>query len=213
MKRIFIQILVIASAILIIFLIFQDFEVYFEDLLSSMKNNKAEYSIFSFLILVSDILLPVPSSVIMLSNGYVLGAVNGFFLSYISANVAAIFGYYLGKLATNKFGIEVSPDANRFLSRYGLMAIILSRGVPILSESVSIVCGYNRVGFRKYLILSLSGYLPVCVVYSWLVGMDTTRNIFIGTFLAFGFISLILWYWGKRHRQVNHKQTSKVVTK
>ncbi len=196
MKRILIQLLIFSIVILLVFLLF-NFEEYFADHLQAMTDNKIEYSILSFVLLVSDILLPVPSSIVMYSNGFVLGVVNGFLLSMFSVTILAILGYLLGMLATNRLGLTISPEANGLFVRYGYLAIFLTRGVPILAESVSLVCGYNRVVFRQYLSLNILGYLPVCFTFSFCGHMGSNGNFFLLSFFFALILSGLFWIFGK----------------
>lgn len=196
MKKLIIQILLSSIVILIIFLLF-NFEEYFANTLLLLQSNKAEYALFSFVLLVSDILLPVPSSIVMYTNGLVLGTLSGFLLSLISALIGSVLGYAIGRFAANKMGFMISEDAQRLLTQYGFLAIFLTRGIPILAESVSLLCGYNKVEFRYFTLLNIVGYIPVCFVYAYFGNIGNDGNYFL---LSFGLalaLSGIFWFTGR----------------
>jgi uncharacterized membrane protein YdjX (TVP38/TMEM64 family) len=63
--------------VIILFIAYDSLEVQFTTLLLNLEQYQWRYAVVSFLILTADILLPVPSSIVMYMNGYVLGIVAG----------------------------------------------------------------------------------------------------------------------------------------
>jgi uncharacterized membrane protein YdjX (TVP38/TMEM64 family) len=199
MKKITIPLLITAVLFLGLFFLFDGLEKYFTDLLNGAGDRKLIFSMISFLVLTSDILLPVPSSIVMYTNGFVLGPVQGTMLSLGSVMTGTLFGYYLGRFTS--FGLKAKKDlkTDEFLSKYGPVAIVVSRGIPILSESVCIVCGYNKVNIRSYLLLNLAGYLPVCFIYAYFGSIGYNRESFLITFGASLVMASIFWFAGKKY--------------
>lgn len=197
MKKIALPFFITAAIVVITFLLFNDMESFFSNLLNSVSNHPKTYAGISFLILTSDIVLPVPSSIVMYINGYVLGVICGSTISFISLLVGATIGYYLGKLTS--FGMKAKSDANsnNILFKYGALAILMSRGIPIISESICVVCGYNKMPFKQYLIYNLIGYIPLCLLYAFCGSVGYDKNTF---FISFGFsllISAAFWFFGR----------------
>ena len=77
MKTILYPFLVTSLVILITFGLFEGLETYFPQQLRALGDHSESYAFISFLILSGDILLPVPSSIVMYLNGLVLGPIWG----------------------------------------------------------------------------------------------------------------------------------------
>ncbi len=198
MKRVAIPFLIAVVTIIVMFLIFENLETYFTNLLQGSSKHILTYSLVSFIVLASDIILPVPSSIVMYTNGYVLGMAGGSAISLAALMVGSVVGYYLGKYTS--IGLKTSDDekANNILSRYGSMAIIISRGIPIIAESVCIVCGYNKMNFKNYFILNLVGYIPLCLMYAFFGTWGYDKNIFLISFAISFAVSVLFWFAGRK---------------
>lgn len=197
MQKPFLPYIIVPTVILVIFVLFKNTETYFTQLLNSLTTNLTVFAIASFGVLMSDIFLPVPSSIVMYLNGYVLGGIAGSLVSIISLLASAVIGYYIGKAAS--FGLKSKSDqkAHTLLSRYGALSILMTRGIPILSESICVVCGYNKMPFKPYFLFNLLGYFPLCLLYAICGSLGYNKNIF---FLSFGcslLISAAFWISGK----------------
>lgn len=199
MKKIIIPFLVTAIIIIVMFLLFENMEQYFTDLLKGSSNQKIIYSLVSFLALTSDIVLPVPSSIVMYSNGFVLGLMRGMALSLSSVMVGALFGYYLGKFTSLGLKAKEDQKADLFLNKYGAIAILVSRGIPIFSESICIVCGYNKMKLKYYLLLNLIGYIPICILYAYCGSIGYDKESFLISFGCSMVIAALFYFVGKKY--------------
>lgn len=117
MKKILIPFLISSVLIITVFLFFESLETYFTELLKKISEHKTTYSFVSFIVLASDIILPVPSSIVMYTNGFVLGLFGGTFVSFFSVMTGAIAGYYLGKWTSIVLKANDDEKANSILSR------------------------------------------------------------------------------------------------
>ena len=199
MKNIWIPFTVSTVSIVLLFMGAENLEIVFTDTLNHIVQNKSLYSLFSFLILASDIILPVPSSVVMFLNGFVLGKFLGSLLSLISLLIGAAVGYCLGMFTSYGFRTKRDNKASFLLEKYGSLAILLTRGIPIISESVCIVYGYNKMPFKHYMMYNLLGYIPVCVLYAVCGSFGYDKNVFLISFLCSLFISFAFWILGKKY--------------
>ncbi|MBK6783938.1 MAG: VTT domain-containing protein [Saprospiraceae bacterium] len=109
------------------------------------------YATLSFMLLTADIILPVPSSIVMYLNGYVTGIIFGTLLSFFSLLAGSIVGYYIGRFTSGSLKSTSEKQAGMILSEYGVAAILMTRGIPVLSEALCIVCGYNRMPLKSIL--------------------------------------------------------------
>ena len=197
--------LVTSFSIILIFLMFENIETFFGDLLNQAKDNQFKYALVSFSALVSDIVLPVPSSIVMYSNGAVLGLVKGFSLSLISVILSSIIGYLIGFGSSAILKSKSDISAKKILEKYGYAAILMTRGIPIVSESVCIVCGFNKYNFTFYMIFTIIGYVPVCLIYAYFGSIAVNRDLFLISFICSLFVTFLLWFAGRKTLNLQNK--------
>jgi len=196
MKQLLLPFVIFSVAIILVFVFFGDAEIYFQTILEEARNDVSYYTVLSSLVLCSDILLPVPSSIIMHFNGMVLGTFWGGLLSLVSVMVSSIIGYYIGRSTQWAARSGKGTKGNAFLNKYGVFAIIMSRGIPILSESIVLICGYNRYNFKHFMGYSLLGYVPICWLYAYFGNLS--NNLFLVAVSISMLLSFISWYFGRR---------------
>ena len=124
----------------------------------------------SVLLLWSDVLLPIPSSLCMIANGMLFGLWGGAALSLVGGIGATLIAHYLGKYYQNymKKGLSEQQEAESqiFLTKWGPFAIILTRPVPILSESVAILSGSLPISPALISSYAAIGHCVPCVLYA-----------------------------------------------
>jgi uncharacterized membrane protein YdjX (TVP38/TMEM64 family) len=161
------------------FILFEASGFTFEGLLQN-KTSKPILAFISLLLLGIDVILPIPSSFIMISNGILFGFVLGGILSLVGGLISSMVGYFIGykstKLAKKFSSATEEAKARTFLEKYGSIAIIASRPIPVLAESVSIMSGTLQWSFRKILLNSFIGLLPISFVYSLTGAYSTSFN-------------------------------------
>jgi uncharacterized membrane protein YdjX (TVP38/TMEM64 family) len=197
-KNIIIPFIIIVSVIIVSFFLFDDLEIFFKNLLRRAGSDHTTYALFSFFVLMSDIILPVPSSIIMFTNGYVLGTAYGTAISLLSLSAGAIVGYYLGRFTSLGLRSGADDKANSILSVYGPLSILITRGIPVLSETICIICGFNKMPFKKYLIYNIIGYFPLCLLYAFCGSIGYDKNIFLVSFGCSIFIAATFWFFGRK---------------
>lgn len=122
-------------------------------------------------LLVADVVAPVPASLVMIAHGALFGAVLGAGLSLVGAVGAALAGYGLGRSAAAPLVRRVCSPAEReraagWVRRWGLLAVVVSRPVPLLAETVAVVAGAERLGVWRTALGSVVGALPAAVLYA-----------------------------------------------
>ncbi len=144
-------------------------------------------------LLAGDLVLPIPSSLVMTLSGALLGAVVGSLVSLAGAMASALTGFALcRRWGHRSFSRLIGPrDTERvalFLDRYGSWAILLSRSVPMLTEVISCMAGLGRMKARRFIMLSLVGTFPVCVVYAFAGAAAQHADAAVGWALFVAFI-------------------------
>ncbi|MCE3278402.1 MAG: associated Golgi protein-related protein [Bacteroidetes bacterium] len=163
------------------------------------------------LLLVSDVLLPVPGSLIMIGNGALFGVLLGTLLSLTGGMLACVCGYLIGKKGSrliNKFISEKEKEtASKLMMEWGYLAIIITRPIPLLSETVIIIAGTTGLKWNKMLLSSFLGLLPGTFIYALTgasaIGMDNGVYSFLIVIVVAGFF----WVAGK---MIKSGQTEKI---
>ena len=146
-----------------------------------------------FGLLAGDLILPIPSSIVMTLSGYFLGAFTGTLVSFGGAMASALLGFGLcrrfGQKAFNRLiGQDDVSRVERILGQYGAWAIIFSRSVPMLTEVMSCLAGLGRMRFPLFLGLSIAGTLPLCCVYAWAGSKSQQTPTGIGWAVVLAFV-------------------------
>ncbi|MCB9526720.1 MAG: VTT domain-containing protein [Myxococcales bacterium] len=156
-------------------------------------------------LLVVDVLLPVPSSVVMVLHGAWFGVVGGALLSLAGSVLAAAFGFWLGRRGRGALDRLVTPAerarGDALLARWGAAAVALTRPLPMLAEAVAILAGTSPMGWRALLGAAALGNLPPALVYA--ITGAYTRELADG-FWVFGGVVLItggFWLAARRAAQ------------
>jgi uncharacterized membrane protein YdjX (TVP38/TMEM64 family) len=161
-------------------------------------------------LLIADVLLPVPSSLVMVAHGALFGVALGTLLSLLGSVGAALFGFAIGrrggKLLERVVTGEERTRADYLLSRWGALAIIVTRPVPLLAETVAILAGASSLSWSKVVQASFAGSLPPALLYA-LTGAAVAN--FKSAALMFGVVLLVaglFWFVGNRVEPMFDKQ-------
>src|ERR1051325_8777756 len=153
-------------------------------------------------VLIADVLLPVPSGIVMVAHGALFGVLWGTVLSLIGSVGAAVFGFAIGRRGGKLLERAVTPveraRASSILTRWGTLAIIVARPVPLLAETVAIMAGASSMSWRAIIVASIAGSLPPSVLYA-LPGAAVAN--LQNTALMFGIVLLVaglFWLIGIR---------------
>jgi uncharacterized membrane protein YdjX (TVP38/TMEM64 family) len=123
-------------------------------------------------VLSMDVLLPVPSSLVMIASGALFGSLTGGCLSlagslagnYVGFEVARVFG----RKATERWiGSAQLDRMERAFARHGALAIVASRPLPIVMETLSVAAGLSNMRRSTFLLASIVGTAPVVFLYAY----------------------------------------------
>jgi len=194
---------VLLLAMLLLFFIVTALQMPFlaEDTSFLLSQKKWVAALAGIGLLIVDVVAPVPSSVIMVANGILFGAVAGTFLSVIGGAGAALVGYWIGtqgeRVGKRWLGDEALPRANAFFCHYGMMAVIVSRPIPILAEAVSITAGISRMPKQNFFPAVLLGLLPTAIIYAVAGAYALNLKSGLYVFLAVMVLAGAVWIVGK----------------
>ena len=186
---------------------------------AAVSNFIAAYGLLAvFVLMVAESCgLPFPSEVIMPTSGLlaatghmnlvaaiVVGASANLVGSLIAYGLAARFGEPLllgpGRyVGIRRHHLEI---ADAWFKRWGLLAVLIGRVLPVIRTYISFPAGLARVDLVRFSILTFVGALPWCAMLA-LVGYELGRNydrvsgpvsklaIVIALLVV---LALILWY-------------------
>ncbi len=158
-------------------------------------------------LLVADVFLPVPSSGVMLAHGALFGVVVGAALSLVGSVGAFAVGFSAGRRGERALGRLVSEEerrrADRLLCRWGVLAIVVTRPVPILAETTAFMAGTSSLPWRTALVAALVGSLPAAVLYAVagaLAASFVTGAVVFAVVILLGLVVVALSARGGRER-------------
>jgi uncharacterized membrane protein YdjX (TVP38/TMEM64 family) len=147
--------------------------------------------------LVSDVVLPVPSSLVMIANGAFFGIAVGTLLSLVGSMGATLVAFGLGRCGSPLLARVVASDerarVNRLLDRWGSLAIVMTRPIPLLAETTAILAGASPMRWAVAALAALVGSFPAALVYA---AIGATAATFEASAFVFGFVLLLavsLW--------------------
>jgi uncharacterized membrane protein YdjX (TVP38/TMEM64 family) len=156
-------------------------------------------------LLVADVFLPIPASLIMVAHGALFGTVGGTLLNLFGGVAASAAGFAVGRWGSASLHRFVPEDERRradaLLKRWGDLGVVVTRPVPILAESVAILAGTSPLTWRRFLVASTGGILPAAFLYA-LTG-HTAKHM-DSVFLMFGLVMVVaavVWFGGRRLRK------------
>ncbi len=152
-------------------------------------------------LLVIDIVLPVPSSLIMIANGALFGLVLGGALSLLGGLGSSLVGFWIGRRSTRLVQRFVPEDerrqADRLMERWGMIAIIATRPIPLVSETLSIVAGSTSLRWRAMIGASVLGLVPGAAIYAATGVYAVTLESSVWSFVVVLAVALMFWLAGK----------------
>lgn len=158
-------------------------------------------------LLAVDIFIPVPSSIIMVLSGAAFGVVWGSLLAF----VGSIGGEWLGFELARRYGTSLSARfigdeaerrrMNDLLVTHGAAAIAVTRALPVVMETMSIVAGLSPMRRRTFLIASAIGTAPIVVVYAYAGAMSRETGSLVPAIVILIAVAAAGWVWYRAIRK------------
>ena len=157
------------------------------------------------LLLILDLLLPVPGTVVMSALGFLYGTLLGALLGFAGSFTAGVIGYGIGRLFTEKtarrfLGEKDFVRGKSLFARGGGWVIALSRAVPILPEALAVTAGLLRMPLSAFLLALACGSMPMAVLFAWIGATGHDRPM-LTLLLSFA-VPAVLWFsaslWQRR---------------
>ncbi|WP_372365065.1 TVP38/TMEM64 family protein [Candidatus Uabimicrobium sp. HlEnr_7] len=138
--------------------------------------------IYGVLLLVSDILLPIPGTTIMAILGQIYGPVVGGIYSVIGNILAGFCTYALVRIMGDRVAIFIAGEnvtrLRIFFDRGGMWAIALTRILPIIPEVLCTLAGLAKMRMSFFITALLCGSIPQAFIFSTLGAWGKERPFF-----------------------------------
>jgi uncharacterized membrane protein YdjX (TVP38/TMEM64 family) len=145
----------------------------FEGTIAALEAGGAWAWLVGWGLLVSDVLLPVPGTVVMSALGWVYGVWVGGLLAALGSFLAGMAAYGLGRLlgprgALFLLGPRDLERGRRWFEHGGGWLVCLSRALPLLPEAVACTAGLVRMPLGRFMLALACGSLPMGCVFAWI---------------------------------------------
>jgi len=126
-------------------------------------------------LLIADLLLPIPTTIIIGAMGAVMGTVAGAIWGWIGLTLAGLTGYGLARLGGQRWADRLAPPEEQKRTRHmfdtwGGLAVVLSRMLPILPEAISVLAGLYRMHASRFILAVSLGSIPPALAFAWIGG-------------------------------------------
>jgi uncharacterized membrane protein YdjX (TVP38/TMEM64 family) len=151
----------------------------------------------AIVLLIADLFLPLPATIIMAALGYIYGPLVGGLLSAAGSFASGVLAYWLCRMlgenaATKLLGKKEYERGKKISAQVGGWVVALSRWLPVFPEVIACMAGLMRMPL-KYFYLSLAcGSLPLGFTYA-IIGNSGNEN----PTLAIGLSALLppmIWF-------------------
>lgn len=122
-------------------------------------------------LLVGDLVLPIPATGVMAALGATYGVALGAMIAAAGSCLSGALGYGLCRLLGQRAARRLCKPGElarfeQFFARWGAWAVIASRMMPLLSETVACLAGLARMPARTFAASLAAGAVPVCILFA-----------------------------------------------
>jgi uncharacterized membrane protein YdjX (TVP38/TMEM64 family) len=174
MKRMLTLVLIVALAVVASKLVLEDLAGLSIETAAErwLANAGARSALLIVTLLASDVVLPVPSSLVMVLSGAAFGLVWGSLFAF----AGSVAGQWLGFEIARRYGQGVArrlirdediADFQGLFETHGFAAVLITRPLPIIMETISVVAGLACMRRSLFLPASFAGTMPAVIVYAY----------------------------------------------
>ena len=132
-------------------------------------------------LLVADIALPIPSTIVMSALGATYGFGVGGLLAIVGSMLAGLTAYGLARWAGRPAAIWIAGEdslvrTEELFTRGGAWLVLTSRWLPILPEAVACLAGLARMPFRTFFWALTVGSVPLGLTFAWVGTLTEDRE-------------------------------------
>jgi len=122
-------------------------------------------------LLILDLLLPIPATAVMAALGYLYGPLAGAAIGAAGSILSGALGYGLCRafgrpVAVRLLGEPELARGERLFARVGGWLVVLSRWLPIFPEVIACMAGLTRMPAPLFLLALACGSAPLALVFA-----------------------------------------------
>ena len=124
-------------------------------------------------LLIGDLFLPLPATIIMSAIGYIYGPILGGLLASLGSFLSGLLAYGLCRAMGLKAALFILGEKDlekgkEVFAKNGGWIVAVSRWLPVLPEAISCMAGLNQMDARKFLMALACGSLPLGFVFAYI---------------------------------------------
>lgn len=122
-------------------------------------------------LLSSDVLLPIPASIVSTMAGVFLGLSAGATASFIGMTTGCLVGYGIGRTAGTEvarrlIGERELERLRAGAARHGDWSIVSARALPVLAEASTLFAGMGSMRLSRFMMLTTLSNLGISLAYA-----------------------------------------------
>lgn len=190
-------ILLLCAAILVPFILWDD--TLEEASLAALQQTSATLrGLVVIGLLAADVLLPIPSSLVMVGAAIALPAVGALFSCFAGLMLGCGLGYGMGRwlgepLLARMAGPERRAALSVWFARHGVAAIAVCRPIPMLAELSVVMAGSARTPLFPFLFTCAAANVAVAAIYVTLGAQVSDMWSFLAAFAASCLVPAFGW--------------------
>ncbi len=208
MKRIFpwrtlcLLLSVVAVILVTFFLWEEDIDAWLRNAIAHTEGNRLWIGAILYLVLSSDIFLPIPSCMASTLCGMLLGPGWGFLVSFLAMDTTCLIGYGIGRgsapLARKCLGEGETELLTEIHRKGGGWLVLGLRPVPILAEASLIFAGLAKMPAGRAALFAAVGNAAVSAIYAFIGAFFRTQEEHTGlAFAVCALLSVLFWLTAK----------------
>lgn len=134
----------------------------------------------AIVLLIADLFLPMPATIVMSALGYIYGPLVGGLISAGGSFASGVLAYWLCRLlgentATWLLGKKDYERGKKISARVGGWVVALSRWLPVFPEVIASMAGLTQMPVMNFYIALACGSLPLGFTYA-IIGNSGIEN-------------------------------------
>jgi uncharacterized membrane protein YdjX (TVP38/TMEM64 family) len=151
----------------------------------------------AIVLLIADLFLPLPATIIMSALGYIYGPLVGGLISAAGSFASGVLAYWLCRMlgenaATWVLGQKDYDRGKKVSANVGGWVVALSRWLPVFPEVIACMAGLTRMPLKNFYLALACGSLPLGFTYA-VIGNSGIENPALAIGLS-ACIPPIIWF-------------------
>ena len=136
--------------------------------------------LIAILLLMSDLILPIPGTAVMVTLGLIYGPIVGGIVGSIGSILSGVVAYLLCLKFGREIAIKIAGDkaiqqGENIFERTGAWLVVLSRWLPVMPEVIACMAGLSRMPSRLFIASLATGSIPLAFIFS-IIGASSKEN-------------------------------------